>query len=121
MMNENAEDRALVRQVLGLGGNLDQLDPWDEEVARRKAAEEGLELTEDHWTVLHFLRAQYDAHGDELKATKLIRELSERFKDKGGKKYLYELFPKGPISQGSRIAGIPAPEGADDPHFGSVH
>jgi tRNA 2-thiouridine synthesizing protein E len=35
-------------------------------------------------------------------------------------KYLYTLFPGGPIVQGCRLAGLKAPAGATDRGFGSV-
>jgi tRNA 2-thiouridine synthesizing protein E len=109
------------RLLWGIGSNLEGLDEWSESIASDKARAEGLELEEDHWTVLHYLRAQYDAHGDELTARKLITDLQQRFEAKGGKRYLYQLFPEGPISQGSRIAGLPEPGDANDPSFGNVH
>jgi tRNA 2-thiouridine synthesizing protein E len=46
--------------------------------------------------------------------------LDENFHGKGGLKYLYQLFPGGPVAQGCRIAGLKAPAGATDKSFGSV-
>jgi tRNA 2-thiouridine synthesizing protein E len=46
--------------------------------------------------------------------------LEERFHRQGGLKYLYQLFPGGPVAQGCRLAGLKAPAGAADKGFGSV-
>jgi tRNA 2-thiouridine synthesizing protein E len=46
--------------------------------------------------------------------------LDEHFHAKGGLKYLYTIFPGGPITQSCRLAGLKAPFIASDPSFGSV-
>jgi tRNA 2-thiouridine synthesizing protein E len=46
--------------------------------------------------------------------------LDERFHARGGMKYLYQLFPAGPVAQGCRVAGLPVPFLAVDRGFGSV-
>jgi hypothetical protein len=46
--------------------------------------------------------------------------LDECFYLKGGLKYLYTLFPGGPIAQSCRLAGLKAPFMATDRGFGSV-
>jgi sulfur relay (sulfurtransferase) DsrC/TusE family protein len=46
--------------------------------------------------------------------------LEEKFHRAGGIKHLYMLFPKGPIAQGCRVAGLAVPAGAIDRSFGSV-
>jgi tRNA 2-thiouridine synthesizing protein E len=50
-----------------------------------------------------------------------MRELDQEFAAEGGRRYLYDLFPRGPILQASRIAGLPLPPGTLDRSFGSVH
>ena len=57
------------------------------------------------------------AHQNNLE---LVDALDEKFHSKGGMKYLYRLFPSGPVAQGCRIAGIEPPSGSIDNSFGSV-
>ncbi len=101
-------------------GDMHHLPPWSEEVARDIAAKEGVELTAEHWEVVHLLRNHYRLRGHSLTGTALLRALGEPFGMRGGIKHLYELFPGGPVSQGSRIAGVPAPPYSRDLSFGSV-
>jgi tRNA 2-thiouridine synthesizing protein E len=55
-----------------------------------------------------------------VNARELHDALEEKFHVKGGMRYLYVLFPGGPIAQGCRLAGLPTPTGAVDLSFGSV-
>ena len=96
-----------------------ELADWSESAAEGIAAQEGLSLTPEHWDVLHFLREHYVEHGP-TPARELTRRLEERYAGRGGLRHLYTLFPGGPVHQGSRIAGVPEPEGAVDRSFGSV-
>jgi tRNA 2-thiouridine synthesizing protein E len=50
-----------------------------------------------------------------------VRELDAEFAAEGGRRYLYGLFPRGPILQGCRIAALPLPSGTLDLSFGSAH
>lgn len=100
-------------------GHLFGLPPWDEGKAREYAGELGLELTEEHWAVVHYLRERFAREGQAHSGTLLLRELERRFSDGGGR-HLFQLFPGGPVTQGSRIAGLPLPAYSSDPHFGST-
>lgn len=95
---------------------------WTPDEAKRIAGEEGLELTNDHWEVIRALQNYYAQHADDtiINMRDLHDALDECFHDKGGLKFLYTIFPGGPIAQSSRLAGLKAPYIAVDPHFGSV-
>ncbi|HHO68858.1 MAG TPA: TusE/DsrC/DsvC family sulfur relay protein [Gammaproteobacteria bacterium] len=95
------------------------LDEWSEEIAARLAEEEGIELTDEHLAILRFVREQYQAQGP-MPAREMIAMLVEEYAPQGGKKYLYRLFPKGPVCQASKLAGLPVPPDAIDKSFGSV-
>ncbi len=98
-------------------GHMMELPAWDESIAEQLAAKLEIELTQDHWYAIRQLRNHYQTHGKQS-ARKLGDFLDELFADKGGRKYLYQLFPNGPVTQASQIAGLPMPEGSSDPGFG---
>lgn len=94
---------------------------WTRGSALTTAGEEGLELSDDHWEAVRALQAYYSKHEfGNINARELHDALEEKFHSKGGLKYLYELFPGGPVAQGCRIAGLESPAGATDKGFGSV-
>ena len=96
-------------------------DGWTRDVALRIAREEGLDLTDGHWKTVRALQQYFARHqNDSLNLRELHDALDEHFHTKGGRKFLYELFPGGPVAQGCRIAGLKPPAGATDKGFGSV-
>jgi len=100
-------------------GYMYDLDHWSPIIATRLAREEGIdELTEAHWHVIYALRNLYRENGRAANVREVMHILERDFADSGGRRYLYEMFPKGPVSQGSRLAGVPVPPGASDPSFG---
>lgn len=106
-------------KFLDPGGHMQGLDHWSPLTARQMARAEGIEeLTEAHWHVIYTLRNLYREKGRSGSAREVIHLLEQDFVAEGGRRYLYELFPKGPVSQGSRLAGVPAPPYANDPSFG---
>ena len=92
---------------------------WNTAMAAQLAAEYDLELTEDHWEAIKGLQEYFSKH-DFGKRRELVDALEEKFHGKGGMKYLYRLFPSGPVAQGCLIAGIEPPSGSVDRSFGSV-
>jgi tRNA 2-thiouridine synthesizing protein E len=51
----------------------------------------------------------------------MTRELEQDFAEAGGRRFLYTLFPGGPLAQGCKLAGLPLPQGTLNRSFGSVH
>ncbi len=94
---------------------------WSREDAEVLAQSEGLTLTEAHWQVVRALQAFYARHEESaLNARELHDALDEDFQHAGGIKYLYTLFPKGPLAQGCLLAGLEPPAGTQDKGFGSA-
>lgn len=95
---------------------------WSRHEAEAQARTEGLSLSESHWQVIRALQAYFHRHRDApaIHTRELHDALEEAFHKEGGIKRLYELFPGGPVAQGCRIAGLPAPAGTTDRGFGSV-
>lgn len=61
------------------------------------------------------------SHEESLKAYPLYRILVKAFKEKGGKKYLYRLFPYGPLFTIHLLAQLPRLRNDVDPHFGTAY
>lgn len=100
-------------------GHMYGLPRWSRAIAKRQACDEGMdELSEMQWRVIYTLRGMYRKNGRAASARQITRTLENDFRDEGGRRYLYQLFPQGPVSQGSRLAGVPAPPYSSDPSFG---
>ncbi len=94
---------------------------WSRASAEEMAQSEGLDLTEAHWRVVRALQEFYARHDDpSVNVRELHDALDEDFHPEGGIRYLYTLFPKGPVAQGCLLAGLTPPSGARDQGFGSA-
>lgn len=83
-------------------GYLEDMNQWNEEIAKEIAKEIGIELTDKHFEVLNYLREKTKA-GEALTIRKVGKSGVVDIKE------LYKLFPKGPLKFSSKIAGIPKP------------
>lgn len=93
-------------------GYIQNLEDWNEDVAKHIAKLESVEMTDAHWEVVNFLRDYYK----EYKIAPMIRILVKAIgkamgPEKGNTKYLYTLFPAGPAKQACKIAGLAKPTG----------
>ena len=80
-------------------------DEWDEGLGTSLAAAIDVELTDDHWKAIRFLRVDFRSEG----VTATLR----RVQTVGGidVKTLFALFPKKPAKKMAYIAGLPKPHG----------
>ncbi|HEY9097322.1 MAG TPA: TusE/DsrC/DsvC family sulfur relay protein [Thiobacillus sp.] len=86
------------------------VDPndWNEDVALILAQGEKIEMTEEHWDVIRFMREFYDEHQVAADARFAIKHLAERVGREAQKK-LFVLFPYGYVKQACKIAGMRRP------------
>lgn len=93
-------------------GYLVNLDDWNDEIAVFLAKQDEIELSEDHWEIINFLREYYREYQIAPAVRVLTKAVAKKLgKAKGNSKYLYELFPYGPGKQACRFAGLPKPTG----------
>ena len=96
-------------------------EDWSEVEAIKMAHDEDVELGADHLELLRALQEYFSKHSRQGVNTRELHDaLDEKFHVKGGIKYLYALLPKGPVTQGCRLAGLLVPAGAIDRSYGSV-
>ncbi|MFI5696436.1 TusE/DsrC/DsvC family sulfur relay protein [Kribbella sp. NPDC051586] len=86
-------------------GFLTEYDEWNEELGVQLAAKIGIELTDEHWKAIWFLRQDYPKHGE----TATLRRVSTL----AGIpiKQLFVLFPGKPAKKMAYVAGLPKPRG----------
>ena len=83
-------------------------DEWSEGFARAQAEIEGLELTDEHWDVVKFLRNYYELHRVQCEVRKMVKHFKQAWGvERGNSSYLHKIFPRGgPQKQGNRLAGL---------------
>ena len=93
-------------------GYLINLADWNMDVAQYIAQTENLNMTDNHWEVINFLREYYDEYQIAPAVRVLTKAIGKKFgPEKGSSQYLYELFPYGPGKQACKVAGLPKPTG----------
>ena len=86
-------------------GFLTEYDQWDEVLAAELAKNIGVEMSDEHWAVIHFLRDDFKTQGETA--------TTRRVDTVGGfpVKKQFVLFPKKPAKKMAYIAGLPKPHG----------
>ncbi len=93
-------------------GYITNLSEWTKELADVIAAVEEIDMNEEHWAVVNFLREYYEEYQIAPAVRVLIKAIKKSMgPDIGNNKYMYELFPYGPAKQACKIAGLPKPTG----------
>ncbi|MDW6003915.1 TusE/DsrC/DsvC family sulfur relay protein [Vibrio mangrovi] len=83
---------------------------WEEGMIPLLAESEGIELTEAHLEVIHFVREFYEEYNTSPAIRMLVKAMEKAHgPEKGNSKYLFKLFRKGPAKQATKLAGLPKP------------
>lgn len=86
-------------------GFLTEYDEWNTEIAAELAKNIGVDMTDDHWALITWLREDFKEKG-ETATTRRVQTV-------GGfpAKQQFTLFPKKPAKKMAYIAGLPKPHG----------
>jgi len=78
---------------------------WTREIGAELAKNIGVEMTDEHWALIQWLRSDFSEKG-ETATTRRVQTV-------GGfpTKKQFELFPKKPAKKMSYVAGLPKPHG----------
>jgi tRNA 2-thiouridine synthesizing protein E len=83
---------------------------WSPELAQLIATKNEIELTDERWEVVNFVREFYIEYDTSPAIRALVKAMANKYgPEKGNSRYLYRLFPKGPAKQATLIAGLPKP------------
>ena len=86
-------------------GFLTEYDEWSEDIGAELAKNIEVEMTDEHWALIKWLREDYKEKGETA--------TTRRVQTAGGvpTKKQFELFPKKPAKKMAYIAGVPKPKG----------
>ena len=86
-------------------GFLTNFDEWNVDVANELAKQIDIEMTEERWKIINFLREDFKTQGETA--------TSRRVQTVGGVpiKEQFLLFPQKPAKKMAYIAGLPKPKG----------
>jgi TusE/DsrC/DsvC family sulfur relay protein len=86
-------------------GFMTEYDEWDEGLGSSLAAQIGIDLTDQHWKAIRFLRQDFAAKGETptLRRVSVVGAIPT--------KTLFQLFPQKPAKKMAYIAGLPKPHG----------
>lgn len=83
---------------------------WNDQVAEQLAALEGINLTDAHWEILHFIRNFYQEYKYLPNARVFSKAINNTLGvEKASSRYLLKLFPEGPLKYACKISGLPKP------------
>lgn len=78
---------------------------WNDELGAELARLIGIELTDDHWKLIRFLRDDYTAMGETATLRRVSTQTGVPVKE------LFNLFPKKPAKKMAYVSGLPKPKG----------
>jgi len=86
-------------------GFLQNTEVWDKNIAEYFAEKEGVELTDEHWAIINYIRDYYLENDLAPMVRKICKTTGFNLRK------IYSLFPSGPAKGACKIAGLPKPDG----------
>jgi tRNA 2-thiouridine synthesizing protein E len=86
-------------------GFLTRPDQWSDDLGRELGRLIGIELTDEHWRLVHFMRDDYARQGETATLRRVSTQTGTPVKS------LFSLFPGKPAKKMAYVAGLPKPKG----------
>lgn len=110
-MNNNFIDVNGLQYPIDLQGFLKNRLSWTPDVAKEFAAQDGVDLHDEHWEVIQYFREYYEDYNIPPPMRMVVRVFKKKFGDENANsRYLHQLFPGGPTRTASKYAGLPKPK-----------
>jgi tRNA 2-thiouridine synthesizing protein E len=111
-MNMVVHDRVFETDEQGF---LLHVDDWSEEYAEKVAEQDGVRLYDESWGLIGYFHDYYQQYSTHPSMRQLVLTLGRQhgmhFHDrKEYEKFLYRLFPRDPVREICKLAGLPMPE-----------
>ena len=91
-------------------GFLINKNDWEEGIAVQLAGIDAIQLREEHWEILFFIRSYYEQYQFLPNTRQFIKAIAKTLGEtKGNSRYLHQLFPSGPLKYACKLAGLPKP------------
>lgn len=98
-------------------GFLQHMEEWSEDFAKRIADRDDIKLFNDHWELIYYFREYYEENMTAPTMHILVKELGGKNKSyheqKAYEKHIYSLFPRDPVHEVCKLAGLPLPQPDD--------
>ncbi len=89
-------------------GYMLDFDDWDDEIANALALADNLELTDDHWTIISFIRDFFGEYEVTPSSNAVIKAVGDMVAAEGSSSNIIDqLFPLDGYDQACRVAGLP--------------
>lgn len=95
--------------------------PSSTEVIKQRALQQDIILSSQQMEVIHFVQDFYEHCDDCKNARQLMNIMHQEFADQDGRKHLYRLFPKGPLSTIHALIDLPDLNNQRDLGFGTSY
>ena len=84
---------------------------WNPEVAEAMALMDEVQLTDEHWEIIHYFREYYEDYNIPPPMRMVMRIFKKAFgEENANSHYLHQLFPGGPTRTASKYGGLPKPK-----------
>ena len=94
-------------------GFLQHREEWSEDFARELAEVDGIKLFNDHWELIYYFREYNEENMTNPTMHTLVHDLGAKNKShhdqKAYEKHIYSLFPRDPVHEICKLAGLPLP------------